>query len=367
MKDKIFIVIFSVIVFMLGLTLFWSQNFMAYNYSYIVCCLFLIIYSLLSPSTVALKVSQIVVYILVVVVQILFNIMVISSYTDNDFVRYVYRAMGVLAIAAPFLIKIKFFKQYIYHYPIIVAEMRSVMSYSQLVTNQFEIADKVNMIKHAGEVLSKLQLQNILYNLPRHSSFNYVNNGVLTSHYFDAAYANLSDENVYIVITRTMSLPSELIGLFTNRPYNHVSIAFDKELKTLVSYNGGQRIAPPGLNPEILEMMINKKGAAVMIYKLEASSEQKKQMIDKIKQINAQGSAYNILGLVLKFSYKPNIMFCSQFVYTLLASCGLDYFKKKPIHVTPMDFVEMDYYRRLEFLQEINFSEEEALKIKELV
>lgn len=364
LKDKIFLTIFWVLISFIGLTLFWSNNFAVYNWAYAVCFVFLIFYAILSPSTLMTKIAQFIIYSLVLASQILFNTLVISTYTDYDFIRYVYRIMGVLIISAPFLIKQKFFKQYINNYPLITAEMRSVMSYSQLVTDRIEIADKIDKLKHAGEVISQVQLQAILQNLPRHSSFNYVNDGVLTSHYFENAYKSVNSGYVYLVITRTMSLPSELIGLITNRPYNHISISFDEQLKTLISYNGGQRVVPPGLNPEVLDMLTQKTGSAVLVYKLKASAEQKKLMIDKIREINSEGSAYNLLGLVLKFQYKPNIMFCSQFIYTLLSVANLSYFDKKPIHVTPTDFIEMDYYRKLDFVYELNLHKENS-KISE--
>lgn len=358
LKDKIFLTIFWILISFIGLTLFWSKNFVAYNWAYGFCFIFLICYAIFSPSTLITKFAQAIIYSLVLASQFLFNTLVISTYTDQDFIRFVYRIMGVLIIAAPFLIKQKFFKQYINNYPLITAEMRSVMSYSQLVTDRIEIADKIDKLKHAGEVLSQLQLQAILQNLPRHNSFAYVNDGVLTQTYFENAYQSIDSGYVYLVITRTMTLPSELIGLITNRPYNHISISFDDELKTLISYNGGQRVVPPGLNPEVLDMLTQKAGSAVLVYKLKATQEQKELMIDKIREINAEGSAYNLLGLVLKFSYKPNIMFCSQFIYTLLSVANLNYFDKKAIHVTPTDFIEMDYYRKLEFVYDINLNKE---------
>ena len=67
-------------------------------------------------------------------------------------------------------------------------------------------------------------------------------------------------------------------------------------------------------------------------------------MIQKVEKINDEGSAYNLLGLIFKRSRKPNIMFCSQFVYTML---------KQAAQVTPSDFIELDYGRKLEFVRRI--------------
>ncbi|MGB8452847.1 MAG: hypothetical protein WCD89_11020 [Anaerocolumna sp.] len=207
--------------------------------------------------------------------------------------------------------------------------------------------------KKAGEVLSKVRLENMIQNLPRHSSFSYVNNGSLTDEYFKKAYSTLDDENIYLVVAKTKTAPSEVIGLFTNKQYNHVSISFDPKLHTAISYNGGEKILPPGLNPELLQRLTQNKGSAVMVYKLPATVKQKRIILDKIQEINTEGSAYNLLGLVFKFSYQPNIMFCSQFVYTMLKIADLNYFENNAANIKPADFVELDYHRKLEFVYEI--------------
>lgn len=94
-----------------------------------------------------------------------------------------------------------------------------------------------------------------------------------------------------------------------------------------------------------------------MLYRLSAAGEQKWSILNRIYEINEEGSAYNLLGLVSKSSHQPNIIFCSQFVYTMLKLAGLDYFEKEAFNVRPTDFVELDYYRKLEFMEEIKFKE----------
>ncbi|WP_252902394.1 hypothetical protein [Paucilactobacillus hokkaidonensis] len=93
----------------------------------------------------------------------------------------------------------------------------------------------------------------------------------------------------------------------------------------------------------------------MLIYRLPTTTEQKQLIINKVKQINSDGSAYNLLGLVIKHSYRPNIMFCSQFVYQMLKLADLEYFDKPAGDVRPTDFIELDYYKKLEFCYEIKF------------
>ena len=83
--------------------------------------------------------------------------------------------------------------------------------------------------------------------------------------------------------------------------------------------------------------------------------EQKQKMLDIVKNINSEGSAYNLIGLVFKYSHRPNIMFCSQFVYSLLQKVDLAYFDKKAELVQPTDLVELDYFRKLEFVRLLTF------------
>ena len=66
-----------------------------------------------------------------------------------------------------------------------------------------------------------------------------------------------------------------------------------------------------------------KADASILVYALPCTRAQKEQVLDRVAQINREGSAYNMLGLVLKYSHKPNIMFCSQFVYRMLELAGL--------------------------------------------
>jgi hypothetical protein len=214
----------------------------------------------------------------------------------------------------------------------------------------------VETINKVGNVLASDHLNMVLNDIPRHNSFRYINNGNLTEEYFDAARESLCDPYLYIIISNTGSPASELISMFTGTEYNHASIAFDSELKTIVSYNGGVNVYLPGMNMEMLEYFNQKPDSSIMVYRLRAQLQQKRMIFEKLEQINREGSAYNLLGLITKHSHKPNIMFCSQFVYKMLEYSGLSYFGKKAADVKPTDFIELDYRRRLEFVYELRLN-----------
>jgi hypothetical protein len=230
----------------------------------------------------------------------------------------------------------------------------AVFTFNELIENIDNIADIINK---GQKSLSKDNIYELLKYLPRHNSFRYINKESITDEYFESAYQTLTDPNIYIIISNTGSPASEIISMFTRKKYNHASLSFDKELKTIISYNGGEKLYPPGLNMEIIEYFNKKQDSSIIVYSVLLSAENKKMIIDKIKEINSQGNAYNLFGLVFKSSFKPNIMFCSQFVYRMLKIAGLSYFEKQDGQIKPTDLIELDYYRKLSYEYEIKLNE----------
>ncbi|MCT4594752.1 MAG: YegS/Rv2252/BmrU family lipid kinase [Anaeromicrobium sp.] len=207
------------------------------------------------------------------------------------------------------------------------------------------------------EVTAVSDIKNIIKDLPRHNTFSYVNKESLEEGYFKEAKETLDNGYLYIVLSSTGSTAGKLIGKVTKREYAHASLSFDEELKTIISYNGGENIYSPGLNQEMIEFFNKKKDANIIVYKIKATRVQKEIILNEIRNINEQGSSYNLLGLFLPYSCKKNIMFCSQFVYTMLKVANLEYFNKKPEEVRPTDFVELDYERVLEYCSKIFLNE----------
>jgi len=201
---------------------------------------------------------------------------------------------------------------------------------------------------------SPANIREVLKDSKHHDSFNYINKGSLTESYFDKVNDTMNDDKLYIIISSTGSTASSMIAAVTGRIYNHVSISFDRDLQTIVSYNGGNNIFPPGLNPEMLADLTKKNDASILVYSLKCTPEQKTNILDRIREINDSGSAYNVLGLWTKRSYRQNILFCSQFVYQILKVEGLAYFDKNSGNVEPSDFIELDYHRALSFEYEIS-------------
>lgn len=222
------------------------------------------------------------------------------------------------------------------------------------VKKMFEqLSANINVPKPDGQRNVVSDIGKLVKDLPKHNAFIYINKGSLSEEYFEEAEKTLDNGYLYIVLSSTGSAAGETIRRVTKKEYSHASLSFDDNLKTIVSYNGGENIYSPGLNEEMIEFFCQKDDANIIIYKIKASREQKEKVLNEVKNINEQGSSYNVLGLFLPYSHKKNIMFCSQFVYCMLEAAGLTYFEKQPEKVKPTDFVELDYERKLEYCSKL--------------
>jgi hypothetical protein len=337
---------------MIGLVFFGNET--LYVLIYISTFVFLTIRVMITPGEGRIKKYLIITYAAVLILQIvLAETSIFSENVPKDPTHVIRRFFGAAALLLPMLVsRYVSVGKYARLYLPSVGEA-AIIGFSELRDSARAIGRAAVALDQAGKNLSPENLKAVIADLPRHDSFNYINNGSLTPEYFAKAAESLSDPNIYIVISRTGSAASEIISVFTQKLYNHASISFDRDLQTVISYNGGERLYPPGLNMEMIEFFKKKPDAGILIYSLPCPREKKELILNKVDEINKEGSAYNMLGLVLKRSYRPNIMFCSQFVYRMLDAAGLSYFEKADGKVSPTDLIELDYYKKLRFEREI--------------
>ncbi|WP_319477071.1 hypothetical protein [Marispirochaeta aestuarii] len=335
--------------------LFFFGNMPIYAVVYACTGAFLLLRLFISSVKLPTKIYLAFTYSMIIAVQQLYNSWILFQFDFERQPTLPEKGIGIFLLLFPFVIE-KFllnFKSAGNFFPSV--QDLSTVTFDELRRNKAEIFEAVNTLKHIGKAVSVENVREIFNDLPRHSSTRYINKESLSEEYFNTAYSTLEDQHIYIVISSTGSHASEFIGIFTNRAYNHASLSFDRDLKTVVSYNGGEKIYPPGLNYEDLKFFNKKKDASIIVYRLSCTKGQKKKIIDTVKEINTQGSAYNILGLILKFSFSPNIMYCSQFVYKMLKIVDLAYFTKNEGDIQPMDLVELDYERKLEYVYTLTF------------
>jgi YegS/Rv2252/BmrU family lipid kinase len=237
--------------------------------------------------------------------------------------------------------------------PIDAKEYKRMMGIKKVV----RYVKKSVVTKSVVAVTQIKDISKLICDFPRHSALYYVNKNSLSNDFFIKANQALTEPYLYLVLSQTGSPAGEIIRKFTCKEYSHASLSFDEKLETIVSYNGGEGTCFPGLNWEVIKDYHQKEDACVVIYKIKATYKQKKRILDKIRMINEQGSSYNYLGFLWSYTFKENIMFCSQFVYTMLEVAELHYFDKKASRVMPMDFLELDTGAFLEFYSESLVSE----------
>lgn len=296
-------------------------------------------------------------YLIIFTIQLTYNAVVIFPLNGGGSFGITKKIIAVLLIFLPFsLLYINYL--YVLQNKFFPTNKNNHVTFEVIKLLQGNGKHFISTLRDSKGKMNKESMEQILSDLPRHRNMKYINQNSLPRSFFEQCEQSIKeDDNLYIIVSSTGSPASELISVFTQKQYNHVSLSFDKDLKTIISYNGGDKFQQPGLNIEDLKSFYQKEDSNIIVYSLQATREQKQKVLDKIKSINEEGSAYNLVGLVTKISLKPNIMFCSQFVYSMLKEVGLQYFESPKTQVKPSDFVEKDYHRKLHFVNEIKLSE----------
>ena len=157
-------------------------------------------------------------------------------------------------------------------------------------------------------------------------------------------------KKIYIVLTHTGTLLSNIIKTYTKNEYSHVSIALDEQLEEIYSFG---RINPyiafiGGLVKESLTSGTFKrfKKTNAAVYELEVTDEQHKEIKNKIKKMMEHKDEYkfNIKGLFLvalnKKVKRPKTFYCAEFVKYVLESSNIDT-RNLPEIIKPEDFKKL--------------------------
>lgn len=153
---------------------------------------------------------------------------------------------------------------------------------------------------------------------------------------------------IYVLLSRTHTVPARLIRLFTKEPYSHASIALDIELNELYSF-ARKNINNPfdsGFVKEDIESGIFGLDKSILcrVYEVPVTNEQYKQIHQEIKHFvkNKEDYRYNYTGLV-GVMFGKNVVdgthfFCSQFVSHVFFRSGIKLFSKETGLIRPFDF-----------------------------
>ncbi len=156
---------------------------------------------------------------------------------------------------------------------------------------------------------------------------------------------------IYIVLSQTGTLLSRFIKRITHDPYNHASIAFEPNLKSLYSFGrlNPRFVLPGGFVKESPDYGTFKryKKTRIALYELEVSEELYQQIRAKVEDMYAHKSdyKYNVKGLMLagfrKRRAKPKYFYCSEFVAYVLYIFHLVDDKFYYRVIKPMDFLDV--------------------------
>ncbi|WP_431028729.1 hypothetical protein [Lysinibacillus sp. LZ02] len=151
-------------------------------------------------------------------------------------------------------------------------------------------------------------------------------------------------KTIYIVLTETGSVLSRAIQVYTQENFNHISIAFDPELKEMYSF-GRKHENNPLIGGFVQEDAQSKllREANCAIYQLTVSNTQYEKLRMEIAYFKQYKNKfkYNFIGLFcvafrirLKRDYA---FFCSQFIAFLFLRAGIS-IDLCPYFIKPTDF-----------------------------
>ncbi|HOQ74687.1 MAG TPA: hypothetical protein PLZ65_09855 [Limnochordia bacterium] len=161
----------------------------------------------------------------------------------------------------------------------------------------------------------------------------------------------MSKEHLYVVLTRTNTIISRLIHLFTQDEYTHAALALDRELTEMYSFARKYTYYPflGRFKHERLDEGIYKlaKQLPGVVLELEVEAEQyekARRLVQSFKD-NSARYKYNCRGLVYGLLHRPtkrdDRFLCSQFVYHVLHSSGIADFQVPANLVKPVDFLKL--------------------------
>ncbi len=157
---------------------------------------------------------------------------------------------------------------------------------------------------------------------------------------------------IYIVLTQSTTMLAKIIRKGTKFPYNHVSIALDKELYHMYSF-GRRKPKNPLIAGFIREDLDNGfyavfKDIPCLIYEYKVSYESYRKICKIISHFYKKKLEYkfNITGLFLNpvgIDYTTdNSFFCAEFLAHLLKESGCYDFNMPNTRITPEHFYEFE-------------------------
>jgi len=161
----------------------------------------------------------------------------------------------------------------------------------------------------------------------------------------------MEKRNIYLLLSYTGSIVSNLIKRFSDLEYSHISIGIDDTFKTFYSFGRIMEWNPiiAGFVQEDVKDGVYTRfdNAKYALYKLEISQEQYSELIAELLYFekNKKVFRYNFAGLLSAKAGisldRSNAYFCSQFAARVFEKADIYKFDKKRGLISPMDFTEI--------------------------
>lgn len=155
-------------------------------------------------------------------------------------------------------------------------------------------------------------------------------------------------KNIYILISKTSTVPSKIIKMWTREPYAHTSLALDIELNEMYSFarKGLRNPFNCGFISEDITKGIFGRDidTKCVVFELTVTKEQHELILKQLEQFKNNASRYRynykgIFGVTFNKAIEREYnYFCSQFVATVLKRAGVNILDKEPGLVRPEDF-----------------------------
>ncbi len=179
----------------------------------------------------------------------------------------------------------------------------------------------------------------------------------------------MEKRTIYVVVTRTDTIPSRMIRAYTRSLYNHVSLSFDDELKDMVSFG---RLYPSLPVPGGFVHEGKDKGffrrfqnTYCRVYEKEVGEKEYQTFRQLLYRFHQRHFKFNNLGLFTLMAGIPlereNAYFCSQFCGKMLDESGIHGFEKPFGLLRPSDFCQLDGFTLLYEGRLCDFEKKEVL------
>ncbi len=161
----------------------------------------------------------------------------------------------------------------------------------------------------------------------------------------------MENKKIYIVLTRTNTILSRMIGFIKDDEYTHASISLDKELKLMYSFGRKYsynpfvgRFVKENFNEGVYGRQNNLYGLVMEIEVTHGQYEKAEKLINKFI-FNKNLYKYNYMGLINcllnRESCNDNRFLCSEFVYYILNESNIVNVNKSRNLVRPQDLLNI--------------------------